>query len=49
MKDEEGKGGIYLEKENIFCGGEENGEKKKENIWRRKIFGHQRGRNMEKE
>ena len=30
-----GKGGIYLENENIFlCGGEKTDKEKEENIWR---------------
>ena len=35
MKIGEGKGGIYLENENIFlCGGEKTDKEKEENIWR---------------
>ena len=35
LKDEEGTGGVYLEKKNtFFYGGEKKGEKEKEeNIW----------------
>ena len=43
-KNREGKGKIYLEKENIW-----STEEKEDNIWRRKMFGPQRKRRREKE
>ena len=45
----EGKGGKYWEQENIWAEEEiKNGEGRRGNIWRRKIFG-QRERRTEKE